>query len=225
VLKKTSASIGLVVATAAGILLSGAPAQAQSSSISSCCFGHHSRHHGSNWNGNRTRPRIFVRIYIYNKNNNAAVARNGARQRQRTDQLQRRIPRRERRGPGVLGQDLRGRGVLAPAPMIGPERTRSAPVNQPVAVTPRVSQSAPRSERDEPARGVTPRDNGQVSKNGVVRSGQDASAKPNLANQPNEPSKAGQPGTEEAGQNGLQANPGTNEPNQDINPLLDQALS
>lgn len=219
-LKKTSASIGLTVATAAGILLSGAPAQAQSNSIYGCCISHHSRirHHSSNWNGNR--PRIFVRIFIYNRNNNVAVARNGQRQHQRERQFQ--IERRRRRGLGGLGlaapaeapapapvlapQDLRGRGVLAPAPLIGPARTRSVPVNAPVNAAPQVGHGVPLAYR-------APRDNGQISRNGIIHPIQGGD------------SQGGQPGAEEYGQNGIQANPGMDDLNQDIGRWLQPALS
>lgn len=201
-LKKTSASIGLVIATAAGILLSGAPAQAQTSSVFGCRTCFHSRHHSSNWNGNRTRPRIFIRVFIYNRNNNVAVARNGQRQRQRDLQLQR--ERRRRRGLGIPmagAQDLRGRGVIAPAPLTGPTRAHS--VNQPVNAVPQIAPDT------RPA----PRDNGQVSRNGVVRSF------------PNTGAQQSRPGAEEAGQNGITANPGINNPDQDIASWLNPALS
>jgi hypothetical protein len=204
VLKKTSASIGLVVATAAGILLSGAPAQAQSNSISGCTFCHSARirHHSSNWNGNRTRPRVFVRIFIYNRNNNVAVARNGQRQRDRQQQFQR---ERRRRAPRLMGaQDLRGRGVLAPAPLTDPARSRSAPVNEPFNTVPQINQSAPRTD---------PRDNGQISRNGVTHPIQNAD------------SQQTRPGAEEAGQNGIKANPGTNDQDSDIGSWLNPALS
>jgi hypothetical protein len=210
VLKKTSASFGLVVATAAGILLSGAPAQAQNNSISGCTSCHSSRirHHSSNFNGNRTRPRIFLRIFIYNRNNNVAVARNGQRQRQRERQQQFQRERRRRRGPGpqMLGapQDLRGRGVLAPAPLTGPARTRSAPVNEPVNAVPQINQSAPRTD---------PRDNGQISRNGVIHPIQNTDSQQN------------RPGAEEAGQNGIKANPGINDQDRDISSWLNPALS
>jgi hypothetical protein len=80
VLKKTSANTGLVIATAAGALLTGSPAFAQPELVTgghhhfSHRFSHHSHHRNRNWNGNHTRPRIFIRIYIYNKNNNRTQA-------------------------------------------------------------------------------------------------------------------------------------------------------
>ena len=75
-LKKTSASAGLVIVTAAGALLASSPAYALDSLISgSHSRSHHRSHHRNrNWNGHRHHARIFIRIYIYNKNNNHAVA-------------------------------------------------------------------------------------------------------------------------------------------------------
>jgi hypothetical protein len=78
VLKKTSASIGLVIAAAAGAPLMSPPAYAHNDMVRGWHghhrFSHHSHHRNRNWNGNRHRARIFIRIYIYNKNNNHAVA-------------------------------------------------------------------------------------------------------------------------------------------------------
>ena len=78
-LKKTSASIGLVMAAAAAVPLTGSPAYAHANMLrggwhSHHRYSHHSHHRNRNWNGNRHRGRIFIRIYIYNKNNNHAVA-------------------------------------------------------------------------------------------------------------------------------------------------------
>ena len=76
-LKKTSASIGLVVAAAAGAPLTSTPAYAQANLLQGWhSHHHHSRHlsHNRNWNGNRHRARIFIRIYVINKNNNRAQA-------------------------------------------------------------------------------------------------------------------------------------------------------
>jgi hypothetical protein len=79
VLKKTSASIGLVIAAAAGTPLTTPPAHASVLQggwhrHSHHRYSHYSHHRNRNWNGNRHRGRIFIRIYIYNKNNNHAVA-------------------------------------------------------------------------------------------------------------------------------------------------------
>lgn len=127
-LNKTSAYIGLVIATAAGALLANSPANAQVDLVRG---SHHHRHHGHhfrfhhrshnrNWNGNHNRPRIFIRIYIYNKNNNRAIA--VARpERGRFSDADRISRRRDPGGPGggpgagragdaraVRGDDARG---------------------------------------------------------------------------------------------------------------------
>jgi hypothetical protein len=76
VLKKTSAYTGLVIVTAAGALLTSSPAYALDSLVRGSWSSHHHRshHRNHNWNGNHHRGRIFIRIYIYNKNNNRAIA-------------------------------------------------------------------------------------------------------------------------------------------------------
>jgi hypothetical protein len=76
VLKKTSAYTGLVIVTAAGALLTSSPAYALDSLVrgSHVRTHHRSHHRNRNWNGNSHHGRIFIRIYIYNKNNNHAVA-------------------------------------------------------------------------------------------------------------------------------------------------------
>jgi hypothetical protein len=74
VLKKTSAYIGLVIATAAGAVLANSSADAQVNLMSGSHHRFHHRSHNRNWNGNHHRHRIFIRIYIYNKNNNRAIA-------------------------------------------------------------------------------------------------------------------------------------------------------
>ena len=75
-LKKTSAATGLVIVTAAGALLASSPAYALDGLVrgSHVRVHHRSHHRNHNWNGNRHHARIFIRIYIYNKNNNHAVA-------------------------------------------------------------------------------------------------------------------------------------------------------
>jgi hypothetical protein len=81
VLKKTSVSIGLVIAAAAGAPLTSPPAHASVPQGGWHRHGHYRVSHHSyqrsrnhNRNRNRHRSRIFIRIYIYNKNNNHAVA-------------------------------------------------------------------------------------------------------------------------------------------------------
>ncbi len=75
-LKRTSASIGLVIAAALGAPLAGTPAYAHATMAQGwhSSHRHYSHHRNHNWNGNRHHGRIFIRIYIYNKNNNHAVA-------------------------------------------------------------------------------------------------------------------------------------------------------
>jgi hypothetical protein len=76
VLKKTSASIGLLIAAAAAAPLTSQPAYAHANMVRGwhSHHSHYSHHRNRNWNGNRHRSRIFIRIYVYNKNNNHAVA-------------------------------------------------------------------------------------------------------------------------------------------------------
>jgi hypothetical protein len=83
VLKKTSACIGLVVATAAGALPASSPAYAQAD-LARDSHHYRSHHHNRNWNGNRHHGRIFIRIYIYNKNTNHAQALAAAPRRHRS---------------------------------------------------------------------------------------------------------------------------------------------
>ena len=73
-LKKASASLGLVIAATVGAPLTSSPAYAHANLLRG--WHHHSSHHSHNrnWNGNRHRARIFIRIYVYNKNNNRAQA-------------------------------------------------------------------------------------------------------------------------------------------------------
>jgi hypothetical protein len=79
VLKRTSASLGLVITSALFAPLTSSPAYAHANQLRGR-HGHHHRsaysshHRNRNWNGNRHHKRIFIRIYIYNKNNNHAVA-------------------------------------------------------------------------------------------------------------------------------------------------------
>jgi hypothetical protein len=78
VLKKTSASLGLAIAAAVFAPLTSSPAYAHANQLrgwhSHHRSSHHSHHRNHNWNGHRHHGRIFIRIYIYNKNNNHAVA-------------------------------------------------------------------------------------------------------------------------------------------------------
>jgi hypothetical protein len=79
VLKKTSASVGLVISSALFAPLTSSPAYAHANQLRGWHghhhrSSHHSHHRNRNWNGNRHRARIFIRIYVYNKNNNRAIA-------------------------------------------------------------------------------------------------------------------------------------------------------
>jgi hypothetical protein len=128
VLNKKSASLGLVVSAAAGILLTGSPVNAQADLAGS--WHHHHRHSFFHRHGhvslNHNRPRIFIRIFIYNRNNNVAIARNDQAQAQRERQLQRqRQWERERQRQGDPGRFTR-RPDLTPttsAPMAAPDGT------------------------------------------------------------------------------------------------------
>ncbi|MCW2946743.1 MAG: hypothetical protein JWR24_3460 [Actinoallomurus sp.] len=75
-LKKTSASIGLVIAAAAGAPLTSSPAYAHANLIRGWHSHHHHHHksHNRNWNANQNRARIFIRVYVINRNTNKAVA-------------------------------------------------------------------------------------------------------------------------------------------------------
>ena len=115
-LKKTSACIGLVVATAAGALLASSPASAQ---VNLAHYSHHyrshhyrSHHHNRNWNGNRHHGRIFIRIYIYNKNTNHAQALAAAPRRHR--------PLRIVRDPGRFDDGMRPATLLGRSPRRSP---------------------------------------------------------------------------------------------------------
>jgi hypothetical protein len=87
VLKMTCVTGGLVIAAAAGTLLTGSAAFAQP--MGGGCFS--SCGAGLNWNGHRTAAHNRIRIRINNRNNNVAVARNV--QRQRHHQFERQGPR------------------------------------------------------------------------------------------------------------------------------------
>jgi hypothetical protein len=109
VLKKTSASIGLVISSALFAPLTSSPAYAHANQLrdwhSHHRSSHHSHHRNRNWNGNRHHSRIFIRIYVYNKNNNHAVAlarpeRRETRPADRDDNLFFGVPEQRVAGPG-----------------------------------------------------------------------------------------------------------------------------
>jgi hypothetical protein len=141
VLKKTSASAGLVIVTAAGALLASSPAYALDSltSGSHVRIHHRSHHRNRNWNGNRHHGRIFIRIYIYNKNNNHAVAVARPERRHRRPMVMDAVPEplaggATREAPvGTTAQDV----PPAPAPAA---ETNQAPASTTADQTP---QTAP----------------------------------------------------------------------------------
>jgi hypothetical protein len=133
VLKKTSAATGLVIVTAAGALLASSPAYALDALVrgSHVRVHHRSHHRNRNWNGNRHHARIFIRIYIYNKNNNHAVAL-ARPERRRRELVRDAVPT-----DGVLGA-ARGLDTGALGTRRAPVRTarqEAAPVSAPEAAT------------------------------------------------------------------------------------------
>jgi hypothetical protein len=141
VLKKTSASTGLVIVTAAGALLASSPAYALDSLAQGCCSSHHHRshHRNRNWNGNHHRGRIYIRIYIYNKNNNHAVAIAKPEHRRRRDFIPTVTGIGAGTGGGVVAarrpaRAFRDSAPAEPAPAVAPvdqstaNNTPSAPV-------------------------------------------------------------------------------------------------
>jgi hypothetical protein len=79
-LSKTSLASGMLVATAAGVVMTSVPSFAQaltggcSSSSSSCSrFGHFTKNRS--WNGNENEGFNHIRLRLHNRNNNIAVAR------------------------------------------------------------------------------------------------------------------------------------------------------
>jgi hypothetical protein len=164
VLNKTSAYTGLVIVTAAGALLTSSPAYALDSLArgGSWSSNHHRSHHRNhNWNGNRHHGRIFIRIYIYNKNNNHAVA------------VARPEHRRHRRDfvptDGVLGGVGAAGGLTAANQTPATSTPDTASTNQAPASTnqaPASTNQAPASTNEAPAAAPvntgTPADQGTV---------------------------------------------------------------
>jgi hypothetical protein len=142
VLKKTSACIGLVVATAAGALPASSPAYAQAD-LARDSHHYRSHHHNRNWNGNRHHGRIFIRIYIYNKNTNHAQALAAAPRRHRSVRFV--------RSPGGVVDGVRPM-TSDQDPAITPEAT-TPEATTPQATTP--GDSAPASTTPDT---TTPRD-------------------------------------------------------------------
>jgi hypothetical protein len=84
VLKKTCVASGMLIATAAGAILTSLPAFAAAPSWGGgggCCSSSHSRFghfsHNRSWNGSENEGFNHIRLRIHNRNNNVAVARTG----------------------------------------------------------------------------------------------------------------------------------------------------
>jgi hypothetical protein len=79
VLKKTCMAGGMLIATAAGAIITSLPAFAAAPSWGGCCssshsgFGHFSRN--QSWNGSENESFNHIRLRVHNRNNNIAVAR------------------------------------------------------------------------------------------------------------------------------------------------------
>jgi hypothetical protein len=133
VLKRTSASLGLAIAAALFAPLTSPPAYAHANLLRGrhgSHQSHYAHHRNRNWNGNRHHGRIFIRIYVYNKNNNRAIAL------ARPAESREERPVREDDGFFSPGGLLSGQGVArahrraAPAPAAAPRievRTGTAP--------------------------------------------------------------------------------------------------
>jgi hypothetical protein len=85
VLKKTCVASGMLIATAAGAILTSVPAlagvPAWGGGGGCCSSGSHSRFghfsHNRSWNGSENEGLNHIRLRIHNRNNNIAVARTG----------------------------------------------------------------------------------------------------------------------------------------------------
>jgi hypothetical protein len=79
VLKKTCVAGGIMIATAAGAMITSLPAFAAAPAWGGCCSSSHSNffHHARNrnWNGNESENLNHIRLRLHNRNNNIAVAR------------------------------------------------------------------------------------------------------------------------------------------------------
>jgi len=141
VLKKTSAYTGLVIVTAAGALLTSSPAYALDGLVRGSHVRNHyrSHHRNHNWNGHRHHARIFIRIYIYNKNNNHAVA----------------VARPEHRRHAFLPSSVPVGGTVT-APLTTGALTRRTRANEGTAASaPASSNQAPASTNTAPDQGST----------------------------------------------------------------------
>jgi hypothetical protein len=81
VLKKTCLASGMLIATAAGAVITSLPAFAEVPTWGGCCSSSHSRFghfsHNRSWNGSENENRNHIRLRIHNRNNNIATARTG----------------------------------------------------------------------------------------------------------------------------------------------------
>jgi hypothetical protein len=116
VLKKTSVAGGMLIATAAGAIMTTVPAFAGVPAWGGggCCSSSHSSffHHARNrnWNGTENDNLNHIRLRIHNRNNNIAVARNDEERSQRPLIIQ----DRERHHGSYLGGTGAGGGIGAP---------------------------------------------------------------------------------------------------------------
>ncbi|HEY0536867.1 MAG TPA: hypothetical protein VGD53_00790 [Actinoallomurus sp.] len=82
-LKKTCVASGMLIATAAGAILTSVPAFAGVPTWGGggCCASSHSRFghfsHNRSWNGSENEGLNHIRLRIHNRNNNIATARTG----------------------------------------------------------------------------------------------------------------------------------------------------
>ena len=78
-LKKTCVASGMLIATAAGAIITSLPAFAEVPAWGGCCSSSHSRFfshaRNRNWNGNESENLNRIRLHLNNRNNNIAVAR------------------------------------------------------------------------------------------------------------------------------------------------------
>jgi hypothetical protein len=88
-LKKMSVVGGMLIATAAGAVMTGLPAFAEVPAGGGCCSGSHggfgSGNSSRSWNGTETDNFNHIRLHVRNRNNNVAVARQGNRRRDNND--------------------------------------------------------------------------------------------------------------------------------------------
>lgn len=78
-LKKTCVAGGMLIATAAGAMITSLPAFAEVPAWGGCCGSSHSSFfhnaRNRNWNGSESENLNHIRLHLNNRNNNIAVAR------------------------------------------------------------------------------------------------------------------------------------------------------